>query len=305
MAGGRDFEDYGRLSAAVAEALGDHPLDQVEIVSGAARGADRLGERWARENGVALRQFPADWNQHGKSAGYRRNEEMAGYADAVLVMPGGRGTDHMARIAAERGLALHDFRTRVPGQADVPPVVQVPFEIVASRGPGASFDVLGMRQGGRTMATVSAPGEPGWLGNPFVANDAGGRLTREEATARFGELVREKAQDPQWRDAFLGLRGKRIGYYKPDEPAIHLHELQRWIAEQEGQPMPEQPAAAAKPTGQQAPDAVQLRMDLEGQQVQQSPGRKAGDLLPWILAAGGGGLLGYGVNEAMLGRESM
>lgn len=197
MAGGRDFEDYGRLSAAVAEALGDRPLDRVEIVSGAARGADRLGERWARENGVALRQFPADWNRYGRSAGYRRNEEMAGYANAVLVMPGGHGTDHMARIAADRGLTLHDFRARVPGQVDVRP------------------------------------------------------------------------------------------------------------AEWDGQPMPEQPAAAVKPTGQQAPDVVQLQMDLEGQQVQQAPGRKAGDLLPWILAAGGGGLVGYGVNEAMQVRESV
>jgi len=56
-------------------------------------------------------------------------------------------------------------------------------------------------------------------------------------------------------------------------------------------PMPEQPAAAMKPTGQQTPDAEQLR-------VQADPQRKAGDLLPWLLAAGGGGLLGYGVSQS-------
>ena len=105
----------------------------------------------------------------------------------------------------------------------------MPFEIVASRGPGAEFDVLGMRAQGRTMATVGGPGEPGWLGNPYVAVDAGGKLSREQATQMFADLVEEKAQDPAWRQAFLGLEGKRVGYYKPDEAAIHLHALQNWI----------------------------------------------------------------------------
>lgn len=103
------------------------------------------------------------------------------------------------------------------------------FQIVSSRGP---FDVLGMRQRGQTMGTVRAPGEPGWLGNPYVANDAGGSMSRQEATARFGELVRQKAQDEAWRQAFLGLKGKRVGYYKPNEQHIHLHELQQWLASQ-------------------------------------------------------------------------
>lgn len=112
--------------------------------------------------------------------------------------------------------------------------VATPFQIVASRGPAAQFDVLGMRANGRTMATVNAPGEPGWLGNPYVADDAGGRYTRQQATDMFGRLVEQKAQDPAWREAFLGLQGKRIGYYKPDEQAIHLHALQDWISRNAG-----------------------------------------------------------------------
>jgi hypothetical protein len=103
------------------------------------------------------------------------------------------------------------------------------FQIVSNRGP---VDVLGMRQRGQTMGTVRAPGEPGWLGNPYVASDAGGSMSRQEATARFGELVRQKAQDEAWNQAFLGLKGKRVGYYKPDEQHIHLHELQQWLASQ-------------------------------------------------------------------------
>lgn len=107
-----------------------------------------------------------------------------------------------------------------------------PFLIVPSR--GGPFDVLGMRQNGATMATVQAPGQPGWLGNPFVAQDAGGQLTRQQATQKFADLVEEKAQDAAWRDAFLGLTGKRVGYYKPQEEYIHLHGLQDWISRNSG-----------------------------------------------------------------------
>ena len=109
-----------------------------------------------------------------------------------------------------------------------------PFQIVASRGPGAQYDVLGMRGNGQTMATVNTPGEPGWLGNPYVASDAGGRYSRQEATDMFARLVEEKAQDPVWRQAFMDLQGRRVGYYKPDEKAIHLHALQEWITRNTG-----------------------------------------------------------------------
>ena len=112
--------------------------------------------------------------------------------------------------------------------------VLLPFEIVASRGPGAQYDVLGMRAGSRTMRDARLPGEPGWLGNPYVADDAGGRYTRQEATDLFGQLVEQKAKDPAWRQAFLDLAGKRVGYYKPNEQYIHLQALQDWIRRNQG-----------------------------------------------------------------------
>ena len=48
--------------------------EDIVIISGTASGADRLGERYAKEKGFQLRRFPADWNRYGKSAGYRRME---------------------------------------------------------------------------------------------------------------------------------------------------------------------------------------------------------------------------------------
>lgn len=135
-----------------------------------------------------------------------------------------------------------------PVAVATPPAVPAPasaaqraFEIVSNRG---NFDVLGMRERGQTMATAKAPGDPGWLGNPFVASDANGPYTRQEATEKFAELIRQKAQDPQWREAFLNLEGKRIGYYKPDEEFIHLNALRDWIQQERAASASAAPPAA-------------------------------------------------------------
>ena len=47
--------------------------DVKEIVTGGARGADVLAEKYAKENGMALRLFPAEWDRYGRKAGYIRN----------------------------------------------------------------------------------------------------------------------------------------------------------------------------------------------------------------------------------------
>lgn len=77
----------------------------VEIVSGHCRGADILGEEYARKNNIPLITFPADWNKYGKRAGYIRNKQMAEYAqkdNGILVafpMGESRGTMMMIAIA--------------------------------------------------------------------------------------------------------------------------------------------------------------------------------------------------------------
>tara|TARA_R110000822_G_scaffold74178_2_gene178330 strand:- start:6972 stop:7349 length:378 start_codon:yes stop_codon:yes gene_type:complete len=78
----------------------------IEIVSGTANGADRLGERYAEDRNYNVSRFPADWNTHGKRAGYLRNEQMAEHADALVALWDGesRGTQHMINIANEKNL---------------------------------------------------------------------------------------------------------------------------------------------------------------------------------------------------------
>ena len=95
VAGSRGFADYHLLCAKMDFFTSDHSA--VEVVSGTARGADQLGDRWARERGHAIKKFPADWDAHGKRAGFIRNIQMAEYADALVAFWDGesRGTKHM------------------------------------------------------------------------------------------------------------------------------------------------------------------------------------------------------------------
>jgi hypothetical protein len=83
IAGGRDFEDYSLLKQKCREVLKElltADSSSVEIVSGGARGADRLGETFARDYSFNLKVFKADWDRLGKIAGFVRNEQMAVYA---------------------------------------------------------------------------------------------------------------------------------------------------------------------------------------------------------------------------------
>lgn len=86
-----------------------------EVVSGTARGVDRVGELWGRQNKIPVAQFPADWNRYGKKAGYLRNVEMAEYADALIALWDGtsRGTKHMINIATKGGLAVYVYNEKM------------------------------------------------------------------------------------------------------------------------------------------------------------------------------------------------
>jgi len=64
--------------------------EDTDIVSGTAKGADQLGERYAKEKGYRVKKFPADWVRYGKGAGHVRNKEMAEYANYIVVFWDGR-----------------------------------------------------------------------------------------------------------------------------------------------------------------------------------------------------------------------
>ncbi len=104
IAGGREFDDYPTLAGVCLKA----PFVIDEVVSGCARGADKLGERFANVGNLPLARFPADWTRYGKSAGYKRNEQMAEYATHLIAFWDGqsKGTKHMIDIATREGLVV-------------------------------------------------------------------------------------------------------------------------------------------------------------------------------------------------------
>lgn len=100
IAGGRDFADYGLLSRTMDNLLSS-VYDDVIVVCGKARGADTLGEQYAKERGYLVDYYPADWERYGKSAGFIRNEQMAQRADALVAFWDckSRGTKNMIDLA--------------------------------------------------------------------------------------------------------------------------------------------------------------------------------------------------------------
>lgn len=122
IAGSRDFNDYDKLEKIMNDFFShfykynkNKQYSCVKIISGTARGADTLGERYADEYGYEVVKFPADWDNLGKKAGIVRNAEMAKYAvedghDGVLVAfwdGKSKGTEHMINIAKRYGLAVY------------------------------------------------------------------------------------------------------------------------------------------------------------------------------------------------------
>lgn len=117
VAGSRNFIDYSLMCRILDHVLSKQVAigNKIVIVSGDARGADELAERYADERGYDKEIMPADWNKHGKSAGYKRNTAMHEF----IAMPSARkrgcicfwdgtskGTQHNFGLAKKYGTPL-------------------------------------------------------------------------------------------------------------------------------------------------------------------------------------------------------
>lgn len=90
--GSRDFTDYDLL----CNELEPYKAKITLVVSGGARGADLLGERWAIQNNIKTQIFLPDWDNFGKRAGLIRNEDIIKNTDIVVAFWDGisTGTKH-------------------------------------------------------------------------------------------------------------------------------------------------------------------------------------------------------------------
>ena len=107
IAGGRDFKGNESFMLKLDAQL-KHLPEEVQIVSGCAKGADTFGEEYAESRGLSVAKFPADWKNLGRKAGPLRNIQMAEYADAVIAFWDGqsRGTFHMMTEARKRNMPV-------------------------------------------------------------------------------------------------------------------------------------------------------------------------------------------------------
>jgi hypothetical protein len=101
IVGSRTFSDYELLKEEIDKLRKEYKIN--EIVSGGANGADKLAEKYAKENNLKLTVFPAKWDKYGKKAGWIRNKQIWEYADCGVAFWDGKskGTQHSFKLAEQ------------------------------------------------------------------------------------------------------------------------------------------------------------------------------------------------------------
>lgn len=95
--------------AQVADIVTDSKLNLTSLVCGMARGIDMCGRHWALGT-TPIHEFPADWTKYGNGAGPVRNQQMAEYADALILIWDGKsnGSADMKRRMLKLGKPVHE-----------------------------------------------------------------------------------------------------------------------------------------------------------------------------------------------------
>lgn len=94
IVGSRTFTDYTVLVDYIEKNAAENNYIIDEVISGGAKGADSLAERFAQDYDFKLTVFPADWKTYGKRAGAIRNEDIIKNCDVCFAFWDGisRGT---------------------------------------------------------------------------------------------------------------------------------------------------------------------------------------------------------------------
>jgi hypothetical protein len=137
ICGARDIEDYDLIEKAVEES----GFKITEVISGGAKGADSLGEQWAKKNKVKINLKKAEWdnlelpggeireryNQWKKcneryvwNAGFLRNTDMVKEADACIAIQveDTNGTQDTIKKAKEKGIPVFIYPKQEAAKAE-------------------------------------------------------------------------------------------------------------------------------------------------------------------------------------------
>lgn len=109
IAGSRDITDYDLVVKSICQFVKyNGPI--TEVICGEAPGVDSLGKKWAIDNNIPVKSFPANWDLYGKKAGPIRNKEMAKYAAEsnggclAIQQNDSKGTQSMITLANQYNL---------------------------------------------------------------------------------------------------------------------------------------------------------------------------------------------------------
>ena len=198
VVGSRDFADLDAVAALVVKL----PPGTV-LVSGGARGVDRVAEQTARRIGLAVDiRHPQIYDGAPRStvvkALFARNLEILLAVDCLAIFWDGesRGTAHMIEQAGRRGIPHKVFRTGHPLKP-TPPTTQV-------------VNVKSLAPTEQRNATVFI-GRPSIFGNPFLIGPDG---DRSEVIRKYAAWFHAKLKgDPSFRNAVHALKGKALGCF--------------------------------------------------------------------------------------------
>lgn len=142
ICGGRHFYNYSYLEYILENIIDKKNLDfsDLEIISGHCEGADKLGEKFAEENSIRLKIFPADWKQYGRAAGPIRNKQMIDYISRypnklvlAFVSPNSKGTKNTIELAKRNNIEVIE----IPYEVE-----ELPLELFEGiRADGDNFEV--------------------------------------------------------------------------------------------------------------------------------------------------------------------
>ena len=105
VAGCRNYNDYDNAKSYIDMCIKNIKEKYTLIfLSGGCKGADMLGERYAKENGFNIERYTADWQKYGKSAGPRRNIQMAKACDYVICFWDGKSRGNASMISCAKKL---------------------------------------------------------------------------------------------------------------------------------------------------------------------------------------------------------
>ena len=103
IVGSRTFSRLDKVRQFVSHLDGD-----VVVVSGGARGVDRVAEDAASACGLRTIILRPDWKAYGKQAGFVRNREIVNHADELVAFWDGysRGTEHSIKLARQKKIPV-------------------------------------------------------------------------------------------------------------------------------------------------------------------------------------------------------